>query len=199
MARGRTGSDRPACAREIARTPARYGSSVSRSRMSVATAGKTILGLRRMIVVMTAVACMAGASSCAGGAHVATTAQLHSPYVSRPAPNSHVLLVPELRGGRAGWCLATGYQTTTEGSGGCGEVTTTSTEPIFSERGCDESETGIHELRRGDRDATHPRCVAGGHRRNPKWPSGAGRTARTSASHDSLLTSHPRGRYGTES
>ena len=59
-------------------------------------------------------------------------------------PNSHVLLVPKLQGGWAGWCLATGYQTKTEGSGGCGELTTASTGPIFAEEGCDESETGIH-------------------------------------------------------
>jgi hypothetical protein len=67
-----------------------------------------------------------------------------SAYVSRPVPNSHVLLAPELRGGTAGWCLATGYQTATESSGGCGELTPTSTGPIFPEEGCDESETGIH-------------------------------------------------------
>jgi len=66
------------------------------------------------------------------------------PYVSRPVPNSHVLLVPELQGGWAGWCLATGYRTAMEGGSGCGAVTTTSTGRIFAEQGCDESETGIH-------------------------------------------------------
>ena len=65
------------------------------------------------------------------------------PYVSRPVPNSHVLLVPELRGGRAGWCLATDYETRREGSSGCGAVTTTSG-PIVAEQGCDEGATGIH-------------------------------------------------------
>jgi hypothetical protein len=65
------------------------------------------------------------------------------PYVSRPVPNSHVLLVPELRGGRAGWCLATGYATRTEGSSSCGEITTTSTGPIFAGQGCEEDETRI--------------------------------------------------------
>jgi hypothetical protein len=62
-------------------------------------------------------------------------------YVSRPAPNGYVRLVPELKGGWEGWCVATGYQTTTEG---CGEATTTSTGPIIDEAGCAESETAIH-------------------------------------------------------
>lgn len=66
------------------------------------------------------------------------------PYVSRLVPNSHVLLVPELRGGQAGWCLATSYRTATEGGSGCGGVTTTSTGPIIAEQGCDESETAMH-------------------------------------------------------
>ncbi len=90
-----------------------------------------------------AFACLAGASSCSS-ATSASQAQPHRVYVSRPVPNSHVLLVPELQGGTAGWCLATGYRTMTESSGGCGELTTTSTGPIFAEEGCDESETGIH-------------------------------------------------------
>lgn len=64
------------------------------------------------------------------------------PHVSRSAPNSHVLLVPELQGGQAGWCLATGYRTATEGASGCGEVTTT-TGPIITEQGCGESKTSI--------------------------------------------------------
>ncbi len=68
----------------------------------------------------------------------------HSAYVSRAVPISHVLLVPELHGGSAGWCLATSYQTTTEGGGGCMELTTTSAGPIVAEESCDESETGIH-------------------------------------------------------
>lgn len=67
-----------------------------------------------------------------------------SAYVSRPVPNSHVLLVPELQGGWAGWCVATGYRTMTEGGSNCGELATTSTGPIFYEVGCDESETAIH-------------------------------------------------------
>jgi hypothetical protein len=87
---------------------------------------------------------MVAASSCSGGARASTGTQLHSTFVSRSAPDSHVMLVPGLQGGTAGWCLATGYRTMTEGSGGCGELTTTSTGPIFAEKGCDESETGIH-------------------------------------------------------
>lgn len=65
----------------------------------------------------------------------------HTTYVSRPAPNGYVLLVPYLRGGWEGWCVATGYQTTAEG---CGEDATTSTGPIIDEAGCAESETAIH-------------------------------------------------------
>lgn len=71
-----------------------------------------------------------------GCSHSAT----HSAYVSRPVPNSHVLLVPELQGGWAGWSLATG----TGGGSGGGQVTTTSTGPIFAEGGCEGgSERGI--------------------------------------------------------
>lgn len=66
-----------------------------------------------------------------------------SAYVSQPAPVSHVLLVPELRGGWAGWCVATGYRPAMEGGAGCGESTTTSTGPIFDEAGCTEGQTRI--------------------------------------------------------
>lgn len=67
-----------------------------------------------------------------------------SSYVSRPVPNSHVLLVPELRGGWAGWRLAVGYRTATEGSSGGGALTKTSTGPIFAQDGCAESKTDIY-------------------------------------------------------
>jgi hypothetical protein len=68
----------------------------------------------------------------------------HSVYVSRPVPDSHVLLVPELQGGWAGWSLATGYRTTTESGGSGGPLRTTSTGPIFAEGGCEGgSETAI--------------------------------------------------------
>jgi hypothetical protein len=73
----------------------------------------------------------------------AYSAAAAGPLVSRSVPNSHVLLVPALRGGTAGWCLAEGYETQREGSSGCGEVTRTSTGPIFVEGGCEEGETSI--------------------------------------------------------
>lgn len=92
--------------------------------------------MNRIARMTTALLCTVTASGCS---HVAA----HSAYVSRPVPNSHVLLVPELRGGWAGWCIATGYRTATEGSSGCGEATTTSPGPIFDEAGCTESETAI--------------------------------------------------------
>jgi hypothetical protein len=87
----------------------------------------------------TAAATLVCATAVSGCSH----SDAHSAYVSRPAPNGHVLLVPELRGGWAGWCVTTGYRTATEGSSGCGEATTTSTGPIFDEAGCTESETAI--------------------------------------------------------
>jgi hypothetical protein len=93
--------------------------------------------MNRIGAVTTALLCTVTVSGC-------SRAGAHSAYVSRPVPNSHVWLVPELLGGTAGWCLATGYQTTTESGGGCGRLTPTSTGPIFAEQGCDESETGIH-------------------------------------------------------
>jgi len=84
----------------------------------------------------TAFVCAIAVSGCSHSA-------AHSAYVSRPVPNSHVLLVPELRGGWAGWCIATGYRTATEGSSGCGQTTTTSPGPIFDEAGCTESGKAI--------------------------------------------------------
>ncbi len=80
--------------------------------------------------------CAFAVSGCSNSAN-------HSAYASRPVPNSHVLLVPELQGGWAGWSVATGYQTATEDSAGGRQLTTTSTGPIFSEGGCEGGETGI--------------------------------------------------------
>ncbi len=102
---------------------------------------KTIRGLWRMILVVMAFVCLAGASSCSSATSVSQT-QPYGVYVSRAVPNSHVLLVPELQGGTAGWCLATGYETSKEGSSGCEELTKTSTGPIVAES-CEESETRI--------------------------------------------------------
>ncbi len=110
--------------------------------MAVAFTGKTIRGLGRMMLVVVAFACLVGASSCSSDTS-ASQAQPPGVYVSRPVPNSHVLLVPELQGGMAGWCLATGYETSTESSGGCEELTKTSTGPIVAGEGCEESEAGI--------------------------------------------------------
>jgi hypothetical protein len=86
--------------------------------------------------VTTAIVCAIAVSGC-------SRSDARGAYVSRPAPNGHVLLVPELRGGWAGWCVATGYRATTEGSSGCGEAATTSTGPIFDEAGCAESKRAI--------------------------------------------------------
>lgn len=86
---------------------------------------------------------MATILACTSAVFGCSRSATYSADVSRPAQNSHVLLVPELRGGMAGWCLATGYETRTEGSSGCGELTT-STGPIFVEKDCDESQAGIH-------------------------------------------------------
>lgn len=93
------------------------------------------MNVRKRFLVLLAVA--AGFAGCANS--FARTA-----YVSRAAPNSHVLLVPELRGGWAGWCMATGYRTRTEGGGGCSTLTTTSTGPIIAQPGCESSPTGIY-------------------------------------------------------
>ncbi len=70
------------------------------------------------------------------------SALAEGPYVSRPAPNSHVLLVPELQGATAGWCMATATETATEGSSGCG-APRTSTGPIFAEGGCQGNDTRL--------------------------------------------------------
>jgi hypothetical protein len=86
---------------------------------------------------------VARASICAIAISGCSQSAPHDTYVSRPTPNSHVSLMPALQGGRAGWCLATSYETAMgEGGAGCGALTT-STGPIFAGIGCSESETGI--------------------------------------------------------
>jgi hypothetical protein len=92
--------------------------------------------MNRMATVITSLLCSMAASGCS---HAAA----HSAYVSRPAPGSRVLLVPELQGGWAGWNLATGYRTMTAGSEGSGPLRTTSTGPIFAEGSCEENEKRI--------------------------------------------------------
>lgn len=116
---------------------------MSRNGISVAIADKAIGGLCRMILMVMAVACMAGASSCSSATST-SQAQAHGVYVSRPVPNSHVLLVPELQGGTAGWCLATGYETRTKGSSGCGQPPI-STGPIVAES-CEWNETRVDDF-----------------------------------------------------
>ncbi len=90
------------------------------------------LGLGAMATLFCSVA-IAGCFSSAGS----------STYVSRPLPSSHVLLVPELKGGWAGWSVATGYKTAKEGSSGGERLTKTSTGPILAEAGCQEDERSI--------------------------------------------------------
>jgi hypothetical protein len=92
--------------------------------------------MNRVFMLATTLLCTAAVSACSG-------ASAHSVYVARSLPNSHVLLVPELRGGWAGWSLVTSYRTPTEGGSGGVQVTATSTGPIFAEGGCGESETSI--------------------------------------------------------
>ncbi len=80
--------------------------------------------------------CIATVAVCARGVS-------DSAYVSRPVPNSHVLLVPELQGGWAGWCLATSYRAGTRSGGTCGAVMRTSRGPIFANGGCEQDEMRI--------------------------------------------------------
>lgn len=62
--------------------------------------------------LLVALLCTVIISACAGSAGRGT-------YVIRAAPNGHVFLVPKLNGGSAGWCMATGWKNTMEGSSGC--------------------------------------------------------------------------------
>lgn len=91
--------------------------------------------MNRIVPVTASLICMVWASSCS-----ASTA--HRPYVSRPAPNGRVMLVPELQGGTGGWCMATSTETATEGSSGCGPLEE-STGPIFNER-CQGNELRLY-------------------------------------------------------
>jgi hypothetical protein len=90
--------------------------------------------MSRIATLTTALLCVVAVSGC-------SRAAVHSADVSRPVPNSYVLLVPELQGGWAGWNLATGYRAITEGTG---PLKTTSTGPIFAEGSCEENKTRIH-------------------------------------------------------
>jgi hypothetical protein len=63
-----------------------------------------------------------------------------SAYVSRSVLNSHVLLVPDLQGGWAGWSLATGHQAMVEG---VGPLRRTSSGPIFAEGSCVQNKSRI--------------------------------------------------------
>lgn len=64
----------------------------------------------------------------------------HSPYISRSVPSGHVLLVPELQGGWAGWSLVTGYGTVTEGYG---QLRAMLTGPIAAEGSCEQDKARI--------------------------------------------------------
>jgi hypothetical protein len=98
---------------------------------------------RAATVAACVLVCVLGLSSCATG-------EVASPYVSRAAPNGRVLLVPELEGGTAGWCMATASGTVREGDAGCGPPKT-STGPIFAET-CsgDESSLVVFALTRSE-------------------------------------------------
>jgi hypothetical protein len=51
--------------------------------------------MRRLVGLVATVVCLAAASSCSASV-------LAGRFISRVAPNSHVLLVPQLQGGSAG-------------------------------------------------------------------------------------------------
>lgn len=89
-----------------------------------------------------ALACALATLSCSGGANASTPTVGRDAFVSRPAPNSRVLLVPNLFAGAAGWCMATASNTLTGGSASCGG-SRTSTGPIFAES-CTGNETVAH-------------------------------------------------------
>jgi len=99
--------------------------------------------VRQTILVVAVLACAAGVFSWANASSASSGTRSHGKYISRPAPHGHVLLVAELHGGSAGWCLATA----TEDTAGCGGGPT-STGPIFAEGGCDsgEDETNVFAL-----------------------------------------------------
>lgn len=143
---------------------------MSRARTLAATRRKVTVGLRQMILVMATVASAVGGSSCSSVTNASSGPHPNGKYVSRPARNGHVLLVPTLRGGSAGWCMATAA----EGTAGCAEPRT-STGPIVAEDGCDraEGETNLYALTTSSVAAV---SVEGGHpiptRADPALPSG---------------------------
>jgi hypothetical protein len=90
-------------------------------------------GPARSLVAPIVLICLVTATSCSGGVKASGATQLEHTLVSRAAPNSHVLLVPEIVGGTAGWCMATATNSDgEEGSSGCG-TSRTSSGPIMAE------------------------------------------------------------------
>jgi hypothetical protein len=114
---------------------------MSRALVRLAAEIGAISRTQRMILMSFALACTTGA--CAYVARASIGENLHGDYISRSAPHGHVLLVPELQGGSAGWCVATAAENTS----GCGGVQT-STGPVFAEAGCNsgEGKTDVYAL-----------------------------------------------------
>jgi hypothetical protein len=89
--------------------------------------------MNQIVLALCVLVCMAWSSSCA-------SVRADDRYITRPLPNAQVLLVPELQGGRVGWCMAT-IVGGAEGSSGCGG-SPVSTGPIIGE-GCEQNESRI--------------------------------------------------------
>lgn len=87
--------------------------------------------------------CTVVLSACAGGAS-------QGAYTIHPIPNGHVLLVPNLIGGTAGWCMAIGWHDATEGSGACA-APPVSTGPIIAQT-CesDQAKYNVYALTTSD-------------------------------------------------
>ena len=88
-----------------------------------------------------------GCSGCSAGFAASTDIHRSDGFLAHAAPHSHVLLVPSLLGGTAGWCMATATSIPgTGGSSGCGG-SRTSSGPIFTES-CEgaESRTVVYAL-----------------------------------------------------
>ena len=97
-----------------------------RARTPFSADGRTVMNFLGKVAAT--VICAFSISGCSHSAD-------HSPYISRPVPSGHVLLVPELQGGWAGWSMVTGYGTVTEGYG---QLRKTSMGPIAAEGSCEQ-------------------------------------------------------------
>lgn len=98
---------------------------------SLRTLGQRVMwGLKSVAWVASLAVRLLFAPSCSGGARVFTDPVARHGYMSRPALNGRVWLMPSLIGGTAGWCMAIANTCQGGGSSSGWGVEVTSAGPV---------------------------------------------------------------------